>query len=338
MQPCEADGLKRSVPVSEFSTAGRPERLRIDYALPASAPTTDEPLLRGIAALESRGVRVVGDPEYSIARYGYLAGTDVERTAEFNSLLRNANVQTIVCGRGGYGTLRLLEDVDYQAARQHRPVVVGYSDITALQLALYTKSGVSSLSGPMLAVEWGGPNGIDPETERLFWQALDATESWELQNPGGRAMGPLSPVTKRGHGTAEGTLLGGNLAVLTKLVGSPYLPDMRGAILFLEDVAEPPYRIDGYLAQLKLAGVLDGLAGVVLGEFSEADPEPGKPSLELEQVFADYLLDLGCPIATGLVYGHVPRKTTVPIGVHSRLAVDEDGATLTVLETLRQTI
>ena len=303
------------------------ERMQVAVAAPASAPNDAEALERGIAALGERDVEI-RVARQSINPLGYLAGSDAERAIELNSFLRDASIDVIVCARGGYGTARILDRIDYNAAKANRPIVVGYSDITALQLALLARAGLPSISGPMVAVEWGDAVGIDPETERLFWRALNESAPWELSAPGNDGLTGIR------SGSGEGRLVGGNLAVLTKLVGTPYLPDLSGAILFVEDVGETPYRVDGCLAQLKNAGLLQDLAGVLIGEFTEAEPPAGKPSLSLEDVFDYYFCSLDCPVAANLRYGHVPRKASVPVGVRARLEVVHDAATVTVLESI----
>lgn len=298
---------------------------RVGIAAPASAPSDEAATERGLEALRKRGL------DLRLARgnfpaFGYLAGSDAERAIEINELIRDPDIRYIFCARGGYGTLRILDRIDYDAARTNRPVVVGYSDVTALQLALYNVAGIPSISGPMVAVEWGAEDGIDPQTESLFWRLVTDEHAGGIANPHDRSMQGIS------QGTAEGTLLGGNLAVLTRLVGTPYFPDCDGAILFIEDVGEPPYRVDGCLAQLRHAGVLQKLAGVVIGEFSEFEATPGRPSLTLDEVFAEYFGRLGCPVAANLAYGHIPCKTSVPIGVRARLAVEDAAVSLSIAQ------
>ena len=304
----------------------KPPRLRpgdtIAVIAPASAPVSPDRLARGVAYLERLGYRVeAGRP--SERPRGYLAASDAVRLHELNSALGRPDVKAIFCVRGGYGTLRLLPDVDYATARRHPKLVVGYSDITALHLALYQKTGVPGLSGPMVAVEWGT---LDAASERLFWDLARGATPQPLLGPGGEALQPVRP------GSAEGVLLGGNLTLVTRLIGTPYLPDLAGALLFLEETGEAPYRIDGLLAQLKLTGILDRLGGLILGSFTESDPQPGRPTLSLDEVFAHYTRDLAYPVAKGLVYGHVPVKSTIPLGVRARLEVDVRSAALSILE------
>jgi muramoyltetrapeptide carboxypeptidase len=144
--------------------------------------------------------------------------------------------------------------------------------------------------------------------------------------PRGELLTPLRP------GSAEGVLLGGNLAMVVRLIGTPYLPPLEGSILFLEDVGEEPYRIDAMLAQLKLSGILDRLGGLIFGAFTDWRPEEGTPTLSLDEVVYDYASRLTIPVARGLVYGHFPVKNTIPVGVRARLEVTSDGASLAVLE------
>jgi muramoyltetrapeptide carboxypeptidase len=292
----------------------------IAVVAPASLPREADRLPRGIAHLESLGYRV------EVARaawhaHGYLAGPDEERLAEFNGFLRRDDLKAIFCVRGGYGTLRLLPLLDYEAARRHPKLLVGYSDITALHLALYHRAGWVGLSGPMVAVEWGV---MDEATERLFWDLAQGRLPQPLLGPGGEA--PLRP------GTAEGILLGGNLSMLVRLIGTPYLPPLDGALLFLEEVGEQPYRLDALFAQLKLAGLLGRLGGLLLGGFTEWEPPDDRPTFTPDEVFDAYLRSAPFPVARGLVYGHFPVKNTLPVGVRARLEVTGAEATLSLLE------
>jgi muramoyltetrapeptide carboxypeptidase len=295
---------------------------RVGLIAPAGPPLDPDRLAAGIAHLEARGLQVER-LRPSFGPYGYLAGTDAERLAELNGFLRRNDVQALVCVRGGYGTLRLLPWLDYEAARRHPKLLIGYSDITALHLALYHKSGWVGLQGPMAAVEWPEP---DPAWEALFWSMAQGQPANPLVGPHGEALQPVR------HGVAEGPLLGGTLTLLCRLLGTPYLPDLHGAILFLEEVGEEPYRIDGLLAQLRLAGVLERLGGLVLGGFTEATPQHTRPTLTLDEVLDDYTRDLHLPVARGLAFGHFPVKLTLPVGVHARLDVTPSAAHLSLLE------
>ena len=300
----------------------------VAVAAPASAPLDPADLRAGLDALRARGLRVEMPAEAAMladdfAPHGYLAAPDADRAAELNALLRRDDLDAVFVVRGGYGVLRLLPDLDYEAARRHPKLIVGYSDITALHCALWTKAGLPGLSGPMVAPDW--PH-LDAESEVQFWRLAEGHAPVGIVGPGGEALEAVRP------GRAEGVLLGGNLTMLCSLLGTPYLPDLRGAILYLEEVGEPPYRVDRLLAQLRLAGVLENLGGLVLGGFTGAEPPADRPSLSLDAVLAGYTAELPCPVARGLVYGHFRRKSTLPFGVRARLEADGDAATLTVLD------
>ena len=283
---------------------------RVAVVSPASAALDPADAEAGVRALRERGLAVeVVDPDGGPA--AYLAGSDDARAAALNAALGRDDLDAIVCLRGGYGLLRILDRVDYDAARAHPKLVVGYSDVTALHLALWTEAGLPGVSGPMAASDWGP--GLDAETEADFWRVVGGDAGYDVQGPGGEALTPLR------DGQAEGVLLGGNLALVCALLGTPYLPDLTGAVLFVEDVGEAPYRIDGMLARLRLAGVLERLGGLVFGMFTGADVAPDRPTFSVDEVLAHYAPFVGGPVATGLVYGHVRRKSTLPVGVRARL-------------------
>lgn len=298
----------------------------IGLIAPASAPKTPADLERGIAYLENLGYKIE-QGRTAITPHGYFAGSDTERIDELNGFLRRPDIKSLFCVRGGYGVLRLLPHLDYESARQYPKLIVGYSDITALHCALYQQAGLPGLSGAMVASEWGL---MDEDSERLFWEMMSGATPQPLIGPGDEPLQPMRP------GRADGVLIGGNLAVLTRLIGTPYLPSLEGAILFLEEVGEAPYRIDGMLAQLKLCGILDRLGGLVLGGFTEWEPDHNRPTFTPDEVFAHFLSDAAFPIATGLVYGHFPTKNALPFGVRARLEVEENAARLSILEAVVQ--
>ncbi len=247
----------------------KPPRLRkgdlIGIVSPASTPATQEKVDNGVRYLEGLGYRVkIG--RHVMAQYGYLAGTDKERAEDLNDMLRDPAVRAVFALRGGYGTPRILDLLDYLAARRDPKILVGYSDITGLQLAFLRKAGLVTFSGPMVAVEmW---DHIDPFTEENFWRVITSTSRVGcLQNPDDQ------PVTAYHKGWASGILIGGNFSLLTSLMATPYLPNLRKAILVLEDVDEAPHRVDRMFAQLRHAGVLKNIAGLVLGSFTDCVPE-----------------------------------------------------------------
>ena len=288
---------------------------------PASAVSDVTTLQAGIAYLESLGLIVV-TRRPPVRTSHYLAGSDQERIDEFNAFLRDPDIHAVFCARGGYGTLRILPYLDYDAARSSPTLIVGYSDITAIHMAMYAKAGIPGISGPMVSTEWANSH---PDSERLFWELAHGGQPTPLLSPDGASLRGVR------DGVVTGTLLGGNLAVLTRLIGTPYLPSLEGAILFIEDVGEAAYRIDGMLAHLKLAGIWNSLGGLVIGEFTGSGSSD-RTSAEIESVFDDYCKLAPFPVAKGLVYGHIPKKSAMPVGVRARLEVAGSRADLFVTE------
>ncbi len=284
----------------------------IGIVSPASTPSTQEKVEKGVRYLEGLGYRVeIG--RHAMAQYGYLAGTDEERAADFNDMLHNRAVKAIFALRGGYGTPRILDLIDYRSARRDPKILVGYSDITGLQLAFLRKTGLVTFSGPMVAVEmW---DHIDPFTEENFWRIVTSGSSvGRLQNSGDE------PLVAHNKGRASGIIVGGNFSLLASLIGTPYLPDLRNAILILEDVDEAPHRVDRMFAQLRHTGILKNIAGLVLGKFTDCVPgDPSKPHLTIEQVLQETVSAVRCPVLTNLQYGHIAKKLTIPFGVRATL-------------------
>lgn len=285
---------------------------------PASRPADERLYRQGIAYLSQLGYRVV-EADHVLDQRGYLAGSDAARAGDVNAMFRDPTIDAIICSRGGYGTARLLPYLDYAALRRHPKIFVGYSDITALNLAIWQQCRLVTFSGAMVAVEMG--KGIAPFTEHHFWRMLTRPEPIGLlTNPEG------SPIHIYHPGKASGVLLGGCLSLINVLLGTPFCPDFRNAILFIEDIDEEPYRVDRYLAQLKLAGILDQVAGIVVGQFTDCGPrDPEKPTLSLNEIFDDYLSPLKVPIITNFAYGHDTIKHIMPIGVEAELDTEQGG-------------
>ena len=313
----------RSVPLAVPLPHTLTPTSRVAVAAPSSAALHRKDAEAGLQALRARGLTVESGRALA-PRHGYLAGTDDDRAAELNALFARTDLDAIICLRGGYGALRILDRLDWDALRANPKLIVGYSDITALHLAAWSRAGVPGLSAAMAAPDWPS---LDPASEQQFWDIAGGAYPWEIVGPGGE---PLAPVQA---GVAEGTLLGGNLSLVAALVGTPYMPDVDGAILFIEDVGESPYRIDGLLARLRLAGILGRLGGLVYGAFTGSEPPANRPSLELDDVLAHYAASVNGPVARGLVYGHFVTKSPLPVGVDARLTVGS-GADLTTLSPL----
>jgi len=336
--------VRRQIPDSKFAVANRstsrylqaltmtiikPNALKrgdvIGIAAPASPPQTEEHLARGIRYLESNGFRVeLGKHVYG--KTGYLAGSDRERTFDLHDLFSNKQVKAIFTVRGGYGCTRILPLLNYRLIRQNPKILVGYSDITALQLAMLTKAGLVSFSGPMVAVEMAGT--FTGEAEESFWRCM--TSKAKRQSIG---IEKNSRVVVR-SGKAEGTLWGGNLSLIASLVGTNYVPRLKNSILLLEEIGERPYRVNRMLNQLKLAGLFRRAAGVAFGLFTDCEPERGKPSLTIRQVFEDTFQEFKFPAGGHFHYGHVDDSLTIPFGVTVRF--DADRGRIVFLENALQ--
>ncbi|EDH3763910.1 TPA: muramoyltetrapeptide carboxypeptidase [Salmonella enterica subsp. enterica] len=277
--------------------------------------------LRGVQRLTDAGHQVEND-EVIRRRYQRFAGTDAERLADVNSLASITSPDTIVMPvRGGYGASRLLDRIDWQAlaSRQQRDplLICGHSDFTAIQAGLLAQANVITFSGPMLAANFGAET-LNTFTEQHFWLALrkaQFTVEWQGD-------GPQCDV--------QGTLWGGNLAMLISLIGTPWMPTIDKGILVLEDVNEHPFRVERMLLQLEYAGILNRQSAIVLGSFSGAAPNEYDAGYSLESVYAFLRSRLSVPLITGLDFGHEQRTVTLPIGANATLKNTRQGTQLTL--------
>jgi muramoyltetrapeptide carboxypeptidase len=274
----------------------------------AGRGTSPETIETARRRLLEAGFRTVLGPHALDAR-GYLAGTDADRITDLQSMFADPGVRGIVCVRGGYGAHRLLGALDYDLIRRNPKVFVGYSDITALHMAFHTHAELVTFHGPMMSA-LAQP---DPHDLLQFLRTVARGEPLgPLRNPpGAPRIETLVP------GTADGNLIGGNAALLTALMGTPFQPDFSGTILFLEDLGDRLYRLDRKLAHLRLAGVLDQVNGIVIGECRYA--AESEPSLSLREVLDDLIVPLGKPAIYGLACGHGTYHLTLPLGVRCRL-------------------
>lgn len=246
----------------------------------------------------------------------FLAGSDANRVADLNDALADPEIRAVLCTRGGYGVQRIIEHVDYAAVRRDPKLVVGFSDITALHAALWRHTGLVTVHGPVAAqLERGG---LFASTLK---QALMRTEPLVLE-----ADRDEPTFSVRTSGIAHGTLLGGNLSILSTCVGTPFMPDLSGAILLIEDVGELAYRVDRLLTHLGNCGLLQRLAGIAVGQFSE--PGHGNNPVRPADVLTERLARLGIPVLGGLSIGHGERNLAVALG--SPAILNTDTGTLTV--------
>ena len=302
----------------------------IGLVSPSSA--TDERMDLQLAqdTMQALGFEVRTGGHYA-SRYGHLAGTDAGRAGDINAMFADDGVKAVICLRGGSGAARLLPLLDYDVIRANPKVLLGFSDITALHCAIHARTGLVTFHGPNGGSSWNSFNA--DQFQRLFFDR----ELMEYRNAA-EAGDELVPRRNRtltiAGGKVRGELVGGNLAVLSALAGSPYLPDFAGRILFLEDVSEAPYRIDRMLTTLKLMGALDAIAGFIFGECTDCDPGEGYGSLTLDQIFDDHIKPLGIPAYRGAMIGHVREQFIVPVG--GRVELDADQGSFRLLEPVFQ--
>ncbi|MEH2295159.1 S66 peptidase family protein [Nostoc sp.] len=278
---------------------------------PSGALRELEPFARSVEIWRSHGYQVEISPKID-DKWGYLAGTDEDRRNQLAAAWQDPDCRGILCARGGFGSTRILENWHWQQNSELPKWLIGFSDITALLWSLYNV-GISSLHGPVMTTLADEP---DWSIERLF--------NWVE----GRDIQPLKGYGW-GGGIATGILLPGNLTVATHLLNTPMQPNFDGVILALEDVTEPPYRIDRMLTQWRLSGALSKVCGIALGGFTRCEAPPTVPSFSVEEVLRDRLGDLNIPIVSNLPFGHDSPNAALPVGVEATL--DGDAGILAIV-------
>ncbi len=294
---------------------------------PSGAVFNHGPVDIAIEALEKFGLKVQVS-RFLKSRYGHLAGTDEERAAEINEMFANPEISGIICLRGGSGAARILDMLDYSSIRKNPKVFVGYSDITALQLALFKKTGLVTFHGPVGISSW------DEFSRNYFAGLLFENQLMNFENP----PKPESAWVQTKHrirtihtGKARGKLLGGNLSVLCGLLGSDYVPGFKGSLLFIEEVNEELYRVDRLMSQLHLSGILREIKGFIFGKCTNCYPDRGYGSLTFDEIIDHYIKPLGIPAFSGSMIGHIDSKFTVPMGVEAEM--DAEKGSFKLLET-----
>jgi len=281
---------------------------RVALVAPAGPLRDRQDLDRSIANVSSFGwVAVPGD--HVLERDGYFAGSDAHRLGDLNRFLRDDSVDAIWCIRGGYGAMRLLEGIDYDALARRPKAIIGYSDITALHAAVGRRCGLVSYHGATARAD------LTELTRRSLAAVLgDEWESLTIAHPS---------MTALERGTAHGRLAGGNLALLAALAGTPFMPELDGAILLLEDVGEAVYRVDRMLTQLWLSGALRNVAGLAFGSFTDIPEDQANVQRPLERVLEEFAARCGVPCVSGFPMGHIDDQYTFPLGATATLNADE---------------
>lgn len=307
----------------------KPKRLSegdtVGLVLPASNEMAADDIAWGREQLEALGFKVqMGRHAYD--RHGYFAGTDRDRAADVNAMFADTNIDGIFCYTGGWGTPRMLPFLDYDLIARNPKALIGFSDITALLNAVYQRTGLVTFHGPVAG------STFNEYSAENFRKVVMSNEAAGLLEPPEKRPSELVDRTNRiihlSPGKGTGRLVGGNLTLLAATMGTPYEVDTTGAILFLEDIREEIYRIDRMLTQLALGGKFERAAGIVFGRCTECQVRPS--GFSLEDILRDRFGSLGVPAISGLSFGHIENKLTLPIGVKATLDADE--GTLTIDE------
>jgi muramoyltetrapeptide carboxypeptidase len=294
----------------------KPRRLNagdtIAITSPAGAVWDDKQVETFSAILKGFGFKIVLGKTLK-EKHGYFAGTDELRAKELNEFFADKNIKGIFCMKGGWGCARLLDKIDFENISKNPKVLIGFSDITTLLVAIFAKTGLVTFHGPV------GNSGWNEFTSSVFKGVIMKAEQSQL--PAGPAEED-KPITIH-PGIASGMLIGGNLSVLTGIIGSSYLPDWKGKILFLEEAKEEPYRIDRMLTQLKLAGVLDSISGFVFGKCVKCEAEEPLKAFKFMEVIEQHIKPLGIPAFYGAMTGHIENKLTLPLGIEVTIDADK---------------
>lgn len=321
----------------------KPKRLQPGDTIGLVTPATfltEEELRHAEAKMKALGLKVYYSSNM-LVRKGHLGGTDEQRATDLTDMFANDEIDGIWCGRGGYGSARILPYLNYDIIRSNPKPFIGYSDITSLHYGIHARTGLVTFHGPVAKEE------LNPFANHYLQQVLMEGNTGLVYNKGVEPIEPVKPVTIEEMeepeinqkvpetiipGIAEGTLVGGNLSLVTAISGTSYDIDMRGKLIFLEDVGEIPARIDRMLTQLLLTeDKLPAAAGVILGTFADCEPKDPDKSLSLREVLYDRLSLLKVPVIYGLSFGHIKRNMMLPFGIQARLDASEQ--TITLLES-----
>jgi muramoyltetrapeptide carboxypeptidase len=279
---------------------------------PASSPDDLSLIESGVRYIEGLGYHTILGKNVGKIR-GYLAGTDNERAEDIHQMFSDKKVKAVFCLRGGYGAFRLLDKIDYKIIRNNPKIFVGFSEITALQMAFLQKANLITFAGPMVIPNFS--KEVSSYTEENFWRMITSNKK-----PGRIKFPKLNRLSFISPNEAAGIMVGGNLAVFTSLLGTRYFPGLKNKILFLEDISEPPYKIDRMFNQLRLNNAFKKVKGIILGRFEDCkEIDEKKKTLTLEEVCSDYLGSIKIPAIHSFPHGHIKDMVTLPIGIRIRL-------------------
>ena len=281
--------------------------------------------------LEEKGFYIIREDSI-YRRWGYLAGTDAQRASELMSYFKDKSVRAIFPGTGGYGSTRILSMLDYDIIKSNPKIFIGFSDITALHIAFNQLANLITFHTPNPMYGLGSKKGLDPISELYFWSLLMNSNDYNYEIPFD-LYGNSLKVQTMVPGIASGKLVGGNLSLICSMMGSVYEAKTMGSILFIEDVGEAPYRIDRYLSELKLAGKLDLVNGIIIGRFSRRETEAPDRStdFQMHQVFQQYFSKMKVPVIFNFPSGHGSKNVSLPLGCIVEINTDDE--TFKVLES-----
>ena len=274
--------------------------------------------------LEEKGFHIIREDSI-YRRWGYLAGTDVQRASELMSYFKDKSVRAIFPGTGGYGSTRILSMLDYDIIKSNPKIFIGFSDITALHIAFNQLANLITFHTPNPMYGLGSKKGLDPISELYFWSLLMNSNDYTYEIPFD-LYGDSLKVQTMVPGIASGKLVGGNLSLICSTMGSVYEAKTMGSILFIEDVGEAPYRIDRYLSELKLAGKLDLVNGIIIGRFSRRETEAPDRStdFQMHQVFQQYFSKMKVPVIFNFPSGHGSKNVSLPLGCIVEINTDDE--------------
>jgi muramoyltetrapeptide carboxypeptidase len=314
-----ASGLKASRIQTERILPSRLKKGDLIGLVTPGSSVTEEQLADCNTKLQDMGFRTTYKASV-LSEYGYFAGKDQERADELMEMFTREDVDAIWCVRGGYGSIRILDLLDYEQIRKNPKVFVGYSDITALLTAIYQETGLVTFHGPVGTSDF---NRFSLRSMKKVFMEPDREYKYPYKREKGSRKNPEFDLYTLRGGRAEGSLIGGNISVLDSIIGTRFEPDFKNKIVYLEEIGEKTYRVDKMLFHLLSGTNLKQAAGIVMGVFGECNINDA-PTLSLKQALDDLLIPLDIPVSYGLSFGHIKRMVTIPTGIRARMDADKN--------------